>query len=111
MWQDIRYDKNSYCCEHFLIDAYKYYKQVDLSDKLLKSGFFYARNLANFKQVDKPNQHTIVLFRRPHKAHVGLWVDGRVLHLDEQGVTWQPLEHIKQQFDRVIFYEPIQTKS
>lgn len=107
MWDDITYDKNSYCCEHFLIDAYKHYKHIDLTDKLLKSGFFYAPNLRQFRRLDTPNQYSIVMFRAPNKAHVGLWIDGKVLHLEESGVTWQPLDYIKQQFDRVIFYEPI----
>ena len=105
MWDSIKYDAQSYCCEHFLIDAYRHYTGIDLSPKLLTSGFFNALNLRQFAPVDKPNQHTIVLFRTRGKAHVGLWVDGRVLHLEPQGVVWQPLEYIKRDFDRVAFYE------
>ena len=101
----IRYDKNRYCCEHFLIDCYKEFKGVDLSDKLLSSGFFNAQKLRNFRQVDKPKQLTIVLFRDANKAHVGLWYDNKVLHLSEQGVLLQPLDVAKIGFKRVNFYE------
>ena len=106
MWDDIIYDANSYCCEHFLIDAYKNYRQIDLSNKLLKGGFFYAYALKNFARVDTPSQYSIVLFRaKGEKAHVGLWLDGRVLHLEPQGVVWQLLDVVKKGFDRVVFYE------
>lgn len=105
MWDAIKYDADKYCCEHFLIDAYKHYRQIDLSPKLLTSGFFCASNLRQFMRVDEPLQHTIVLFRDKGKAHVGLWLDGRVLHLEPHGVVWQPLDYIKRDFDRVIFYE------
>ena len=105
MWDAIKYDADKYCCEHFLIDAYKHYTGIDISNKLLTSGFFCASNLRQFVRVDKPSQHTIVLFRDKGKAHVGLWLDGRVLHLEPHGVVWQPLDYIKRDFDRVIFYE------
>ena len=101
----IRYDKNRYCCEHFLIDCYKEFKGVDLSDKLLSSGFFNAQKLRNFRQVETPKQLTIVLFRDANKAHVGMWYDNKVLHLSEQGVLLQPLDMAKMGFKRVNFYE------
>lgn len=101
----IRYDKNRYCCEHFLIDCYRHFKGVDLSDKLLSSGFFNAQKLRNFRQVDKPKQFTIVLFRDKAKAHVGMWFDNKVLHLDNQGVLLQPLDVVLMNFKRVNFYE------
>ena len=112
MWDKVQYDARAYCCEHFVIDAFKHYKQVDLTDKLLdKSGFFNVKNLKNFKSLAEPVQYCFVMFRASNKAHVGLWVDGKVLHLEPSGVTWQPMDYIKQQFDRVNFYEPIETKS
>lgn len=107
MWDSIIYDADRYCCEHFLIDAYKHYKQIDLSPKLLTSGFFCAPNIRNFDRVDKPSQYSIVLFRARSQAHVGLWVDGRVLHLEPHGVVWQSLDIVKKGFERVLFYEAI----
>lgn len=107
MWDTIKYDADKYCCEHFLIDAYRHYTGIDISNKLLTSGFFNASNLRQFRAVDKPSQHTIVLFRDKGKAHVGLWLDGRVLHLEPHGVVWQLLAVAKQGFDRVVFYEAI----
>lgn len=107
MWDAITYDANKYCCEHFLIDAYKHYRQMDLSPKLLTRGFFCAQNLRQFVPVIEPSQYTIVLFRDKNKAHVGLWIDGRILHLEPHGVVWQPLDYIKRDFDRVVFYEAI----
>ena len=105
MWDAIKYDADKYCCEHFLIDAYRYYTGKDISNKLLTSGFFNAQKLRNFRQVETPKQLTIVLFRDKAKAHVGLWYDNKVLHLSEQGVLLQPLDVAKMGFKRVNFYE------
>ena len=107
MWDAIKYDADKYCCEHFLIDAYKHYTGIDISNKLLTSGFFNVRNLRQFVPIDKPAQHTIVLFRAKGKAHVGLWLDGRVLHLEPHGVVWQSLNIVMQGFERAVFYEAI----
>lgn len=107
MWDDIRYDKSYYCCEHFLIDAYRHYTGVDLSERLLTSGMFNPKNLKAFRAMDKPKQYSIVMFREYQKAHVGLWVDGKVLHLEQAGVTWQPLHIVMRAFDRVRFYEAV----
>ena len=107
MWQSIKYDADSYCCEHFLIDAYKHYTGIDLAPKLLTNGFFKAPNIKNFDPVNEPKQHTIVMFRNQGKAHVGLWLDGRVLHLEPHGVVWQTIDIVKQGFERVLYYEAI----
>lgn len=107
MWDAIKYDADKYCCEHFLIDAYRYYTGIDISNKLLTSGFFCASNLRQFVPVTEPRQHTIVLFRDKGKAHVGLWLDGRVLHLEPHGVVWQSLNIVMQGFERVTYYEPV----
>ncbi len=104
MWDAIKYDADKYCCEHFLIDAYRHYTGIDISNKLLTSGFFSASNLRQFVPVVEPSQHTIVLFRDKGKAHVGLWIDGRVLHLEPQGVVWQMLDVVKRNFERVTYY-------
>ena len=107
MWDAIKYDADKYCCEHFLIDAYRHYTGIDISNRLLTSGFFCANNLRQFVPVTEPRQHTIVLFRDKGKAHVGLWLDGRVLHLEPHGVVWQSLNIVMQGFERVAYYEPV----
>ena len=107
MWDAIKYDADKYCCEHFLIDAYRHYTGIDISNKLLTSGFFFFFYLRQFVPITEPKQHTIVLFRDKGKAHVGLWIDGRVLHLEPHGVVWQSLNIVMQGFERVAYYEPV----
>lgn len=107
MWDAIKYDADKYCCEHFLIDAYRHYTGKDISNKLLTSGFFCASNLRQFVPVTEPRQYTIVLFRDKSKAHVGLWLDGRVLHLEPHGVVWQSLNIVMQGFERATYYESV----
>lgn len=107
-WQQIeqiKYDKDNYHCEHFLIDIYRELTGIDLSHKLLVSGFFNIKNLRNFRKIIQPKSLSIVLFRDKNKAHVGLWYDNKVLHLDTKGVLLQPLDVVKIGFKRVDFYE------
>ena len=48
MWDAIKYDADKYCCEHFLIDAYRHYTGKDISKRLLTSGFFNASTNRTF---------------------------------------------------------------
>lgn len=107
MWDDIEYDADNYNCVHFLVDAHNHYTAINISDKLLNGGFDNPKNVRNFKRVKTPTQHCIVLMRSKERAHVGLWLDGCVLHLDSGGVVWQSLNIAKLGFDKVLFYEVI----
>lgn len=105
MWDYVRYDDTEYNCIHFLIDAHSHYTAVDISGKLLNGGFDNVQNLRNFRRIKEPEPFCIVLFRNRYRAHVGLWFEGRVLHLIADGVVWQPLVIAQFGFNKVRFYE------
>ena len=109
MWDDIRYDAENYNCVHFLVDAHNHYTAINISDKLLNGGFDNVQNVRNFKRIKAPKPFCIVLFRDKSRAHVGLWFEGRVLHLDKDGVVWQSLTVAQLGFDKVVFYEVAET--
>lgn len=105
-FSQIVYNEVHYNCVHFLIDAYKHYVGEDLSEKLLgDTNQFDPLKLKNFRKIDVPKQNCIVLLRDRYKAHVGLWRDNAMLHLDPKGVVQQPLHFARQYFKKVNFYE------
>lgn len=105
-WQDIHtlQYSNTYHCEHFVIDAYRFLLGIDVSGYFLSGQFACAHTLKNFSKLDTPCQHCFVLCRDKNKAHIGIWLDNQVLHLGHRGVVLQPLFVLQQQFERMGFY-------
>ncbi len=107
-WQQmhkLEYSDN-YHCEHFAIDCYRFLTGIDISELMLTSGHFKAKNLRNFVKLDKPIQNCFVLMRDTDSSHVGIWYDNQVLHLTQNGVVMQPLCTLENSFKRVGFYFP-----
>lgn len=98
---------DKYHCEHFTIDAYRFLTDLDISQKLLTGNTAGVTNMRNFKQISQPTEYCLVLFRGYNQAHIGLWHDNKVLHLDRRGVVMQSLDAAKTGFKRVVFYEVI----
>ena len=63
------------------------------------------RRLRVFERLSAPVDPCLVLMRRPRsQPHVGVYVRGRVLHLDAGGAKHVPLELVALSFLRVEFY-------
>ena len=108
-----KFDRDHYHCVHFLIDAGKHLFDYDYShcflgltgslDNLLEPT---KQGMSATNKVDKPNSGTIVLMiALDNKHHVGLYYDGRVLHLPETGVRFDAMRSIKRQYKKVWFYD------
>lgn len=55
--------------------------------------------------LQKPEDPCVILFRAPKQAtHVGLWLQGKVLHITPQGVQYQPLEIVRLGHPKVRFF-------
>jgi len=92
------YDKNKYNCAHFTVDAWKYLFDEDIQEAFrgllapLKDNKATLALRKGFKRLQSPINPCIVLFSRSHSTpHVGLYIDGKILHLTEQGVQYVPL--------------------
>ncbi len=109
-----QFDRDHYHCVHFLIEAGKHLFDYDYSHCFLGLTGSLDNPLEPSKQgmnatekVDKPNSGTIVLMiALDNKHHVGLYYDGRVLHLPETGARFDMLRSINRQYKKVWFYEP-----
>lgn len=59
-----------------------------------------------FKRLLEPSKLCLVFMQRPFtKPHIGVWIDGRVLHLKESGVEFQPLAIACGYYKIISFYQ------
>lgn len=110
-----QYDAKDYHCVHFVIDAAKYLFGTDYTPyflslvgqqsheiKMAHQDFNFAQTV----QLSQPRDGCIVLMTNLlNKAHVGLYYQGRVLHIAEQGVYFQQLRSLQRNYSGFKFYE------
>ncbi len=105
-----RYNNRSYNCLHFARDVWYDLTGVDITDRL--SGLFNPidrivkrENLATFTRLDSPVDPCLVLMQRPRvDAHIGVFIRGKVLHIQPTGVQFVPLEFASRGFKTVRYY-------
>lgn len=83
-----------YTCHNLASEVWQ-----DLTGKVLEVG--------NYEQLGAPQSPCIVFMTNNHRkdSHVGIFVDGRVIHLSIRGTQWIPLEYLQMQFKEVSFYK------
>lgn len=111
-----RYAPGLYNCLHFSVDVWKDLMGQDIQERLegLLSGRIVGRDVARrtveaFRVVEPSPPFTcLVLMQRPRSApHVGVWIRGRVLHIQNRvGVQHMPLEIASLGFRKVRFILP-----
>ena len=83
-----------YTCHDFACDAWK-----EITGKKLVLG--------KRKEVDKPVSPCIVFLYNDSRSdsHVGVFYEGKVIHLAMRGVQYIPLESLTHYFKKVSFYK------
>lgn len=107
-----RHDPRTYNCAHFVCEVWSDLRNPEIANIL--RGFLcgptkrIARksDLYGVRLLDKPEDPCLVLMQRPRSPpHVGVWLRGRVLHLQEKvGVQYQPIEVVSIGFKKVRFF-------
>lgn len=107
-----RYDPRYYHCVHFTIDAafILFNKDFKLNFEFLDSSLDNCRvtlpTLRRSKKLLKPREGCIVLMKSYlGDSHVGLFVEGAVLHLSEYGVSHQSIHQLSGSYTRFRFYD------
>ena len=109
---DRQYNADSYHCVHFVIDAGKYLFGYDFSVNFLGLGEPLSINgapsrhtVSHSVRATKPSDGTVVLITKlDNGLHVGLYLDGRVLHLTEQGVRFETVRALGRMYKRIRYY-------
>jgi hypothetical protein len=108
---DRQYDSKNYNCVHFVCEVFTKLFNEDYY-KIL-GGFLFAPghrctckiDLRPIQQVARPERPCLALFQvAKNNPHVGIWMDGKILHLRESGVSLMPLEIVMLSFKKVRFY-------
>ncbi|ELY1734221.1 TPA: hypothetical protein ACF36D_002693 [Acinetobacter baumannii] len=112
---DRQYDEDHYNCVHFVHEAAMDLYGIDRAEALElfmqpkgKITFLSSR-LKLLNPLPMPKEGCIVAFhprQRNKPPHVGLFRLGRILHLQESGVSWMPIQVVQAfGFNRVSFYD------
>lgn len=108
-----KFDRDSYHCVHFLIDAGKYLFNYDFGHCFLGLTGSLDTTLRPTKTsmkevvlVDKPRDGTIMLaLTLDNKHHVGLYYCNRFIHLPENGPRFETLRSINRRYKKVKLYD------
>lgn len=86
--------KKGYTCHEFVCEAWK---KITGKELVLKKR----------KQIKVPESPCIVLLYNNDRSdsHVGIFYEGRIVHLSVRGVQYIPLEYVKIGFKKVSFYK------
>jgi len=105
------YNDAKYNCAHFVCEVWKELNNQDISEALTwaKTGrslrVMDAHRLGQFERILAPVSPCLALFQANQGAsHVGIWLDGKILHLAQNGVEWTYLETVMIGFRNVRFY-------
>jgi hypothetical protein len=107
-----KYNRQTYNCAHFVCDVWESLTGESLAHKLggllrppkTRHASFDLRR--QFKRLEAPESPCVVLMqRRGSQPHVGIFVRGRVLHIHEMGVEFQPTDVASRGFEKIGFYK------
>lgn len=112
------YERNHYNCAHFVCEVWKDLTGQDISGSM--SGFLVPMKERHalptlrryFERLEGPRSPCIVLMQRPRYApHVGIYLRGRVLHIQEHGVEFQPIDVATIGFTQIGYYNVKNSRS
>lgn len=106
------YDRNNYNCAHFTADVYNHITGRNIEDNLKGLLFPLKDNHASidlrkgWKRLQSPSSPCIVLFGgKNREPHVGVYYNGRVLHLTPTGAQYVDVELAALPFKTVRYYQ------
>lgn len=106
-----RMPSKQYNCLDFVREVWLYLSGEDVTEKLTGLIGAFSNRRANlsgvkaFKRLPQPiNPCFVVLQRFKYTPHCGIYLDGRILHLKDNGVEFQPLNVARSYYKSVSFY-------
>lgn len=107
-----RYNRQLYNCAHFACEVWQHLTGESIAHKLAglleppkdRRVTFDLRR--QFKRLEAPESPCLALMQRRGSApHVGIFVRGRILHIHELGVEFQPIDVASRGFEKIGFYK------
>lgn len=108
------YDAKNYNCWHFACEVWSSLTgqtyTADPVDKLDNVAYLHERALqmtGQFVTLDGPRDPCFVLMRRQRLTpHVGIFMKGNILHLNERGAFYASADHVTAIFPTVTYHAP-----
>ena len=107
------YDEDKYNCLHLIVEAWLGLYNQDIRARLDQLTAARAHRRPDwalkrgFRILRAPVEPCLVVMRRPSvQPHIGLYLRGRVLHINELGVEFQPLDVASRGYKTTRFYQP-----
>lgn len=106
-----RYDRNTYNCAHLAVDVWLELTGKDISGPM--DGFLLPtrtrhvprRSRQKWARHKKAVSPCIVLMRRKNTPpHVGVYFNGKIVHISGQGVQYQPPDVVTRGFTVIRYY-------
>lgn len=110
-YRDVQYDDLSYNCLHFACDIYQDITGVALSPAVAELSTSREKRhvcpnkLSHFILIDKPKSPCIAVMRSPVNVHCGVYIDGKIIHLDDTGIKSQPPHIAQHNYQSVKYYD------
>ena len=106
---DREYDFNKYNCSHFVADVWKHLTGEyigDICDAFVNSELDVYFNLFRQRKKLCIPETPCVVFMQADKVvpHAGIYIDGRVIHLTQQGAKFEDLCMLKVYY-RLSYYK------
>lgn len=106
------YDGGKYNCAHFVAEVWQSLTGVDIRGQLdgflLPPGKRFVKSgiRRRFIRLEKPKDLCIVLmYRVKGSTHIGVFIRGRVLHIQRVGVSFHPVEIATMGYKTFRFYD------
>ncbi len=105
------YHTTNYNCAHFACEVWESLTGQNLS--IFMAGFLTGvgerrailSNVRNFKRLKYPQSPCFALFQTSRMpAHVGIYIRGRIFHIQKRGVEYQPISVVLMGFKEVSFF-------
>ena len=92
-----------YTCYEFACEAWLHIADENLSERMQS----FLNGSGAFVPLHEPESPCITFFYRNDKSptHVGLFIDGRILHLGFRGAQYAPMDLLMTTFKEVRFYK------
>lgn len=104
-----RHYTDDYICTHHAAEVWKALTGEDIFAKIgdVVNGGIKKRHVEAFAKLDAPQDPCLALLRhRRHdnKFHMGVYHQGRIMHLTPRGVHNQPVDVVKIGFSEVVWF-------
>lgn len=107
------FHSKDYNCAHFAREVWESLTGENIDKKLgtmlteaAKSRHFTTNLRREFKRLPAAVDPCLVIMRRPRSApHIGVYVRGKVIHITELGVHYQPVHMAARCFNSVEYFK------